>query len=152
MLSTNANNLTQVDKTKFTITLDTDATQNKATVTHPNFDGDVVVTFSIKEALDKKLTTTQLGALDARTEDKVKDAVLTKNPDLKAADRDKLTVQFVGVRNRATKAKITHSELTGTIKVTFSVKKALNTFTKLTTKKITVTQAEATNPTQDTLN
>nr|WMV96807.1 putative effector protein PoStoSp14 [Candidatus Phytoplasma solani] len=103
-------------------------------------------------ALSQKLQTKQLGALDARTEDKVKDAVLTKNPDLKAADRDKLTVQFVGVRNRATQAKITHSELTGTIKVTFSVKKALNTFTKLTTKKITVTQADVTNPTQDTLN
>ncbi|CCP87944.1 hypothetical protein, partial [Candidatus Phytoplasma solani] len=103
-------------------------------------------------ALSQKLQTKQLGALDARTEDKVKDAVLTKNPDLKAADRDKLTVQFVGVRNRATKAKITHSELTGTIKVTFSVKKALNTFTKPTTETITVTQAEVTNPTQDTLN
>ncbi|RMI87621.1 hypothetical protein [Candidatus Phytoplasma solani] len=124
-------------------------TKQRTNTTHPATAG---TNTTPPAALSQKLQTKQLGALDARTEDKVKDAVLTKNPDLKAADRDKLTVQFVGVRNRATKAKITHSELTGTIKVTFSVKKALNTFTKLTTKKITVTQADVTNPTQDTLN
>ncbi|MGZ3139907.1 putative secreted protein [Candidatus Phytoplasma solani] len=112
VLSTNANNLTQVDKTKFTITLDTDATQNKATVTHPNFDGDVVVTFSIKEALDKKLTITQLGALDARTQAAIKDAVLTKNTDLKTVEQNKFTITL-DTDATQNKAKVKHSDFTG---------------------------------------
>ncbi|MFB0638224.1 MAG: putative secreted protein [Candidatus Phytoplasma solani] len=76
-----------------------------------DFQGEVEVNFEVKSLLSDKLK----GALDARTENAVKDKVLNKNTQL--TDKTKLTVQFVENQD---KAKITHPNFIGEVEVTFS--------------------------------
>ncbi|RMI87799.1 hypothetical protein [Candidatus Phytoplasma solani] len=105
-----------------------------------------------------------LGEIDARNEENVKDAVLKKTfePELKAEQKKKEKFTII-LDTDATKnqAKVKHEDFTGEVEVKFTVRTApaastkqdLSTFTKTPTDQaITVTQAESTTPTQDTLN
>ncbi|WP_373375524.1 hypothetical protein [Candidatus Phytoplasma solani] len=109
-----------------------------------------------------------LGEIDARNEENVKDAVLKKTfePELKAEQKKKEKFTII-LDTDATKnqAKVKHEDFTGEVEVTFTVRTApaastpatstkqdLSNFTKPTTETITVTQAEVTTQTQDTLN
>ncbi|WP_373402941.1 hypothetical protein [Candidatus Phytoplasma solani] len=110
-----------------------------------------------------------LGEIDARNEENVKDAVLKKTfePELKAEQKKKEKFKII-LDTDATKnqAKVKHEDFTGEVEVKFTVRTApaastpatstkqdLNTFTKTPTDQaITVTQAEVTSKDQNALN
>ncbi|MFB0638148.1 DUF2963 domain-containing protein [Candidatus Phytoplasma solani] len=117
MLTKNTD-LKTVEQNKFTITLDTDATQNKAKVKHSDFTGEEEVTFSVKPQLSTKLTVKELGILDARTEAAIKTKVSELNTNL--TETEKLTITL-DPNNNINKAKVKHSDFAGEVEVSFII-------------------------------
>ncbi|WP_373375698.1 hypothetical protein [Candidatus Phytoplasma solani] len=121
MLSKNTN-LQNVDQNRFTITLDTDASKNKATVTHPDFAYAVEVSFSVQLKLESILISTQrdLGKLPERSVDAVRKALLTKKiiSSLTPEQQQHLKIELIENKNEAD---ISSSDFSGTIRITFSV-------------------------------
>nr|CAP40307.1 putative variable membrane protein 1 [Candidatus Phytoplasma solani] len=121
MLSKNTN-LQNVDQNRFTITLDTDASKSNAKVTHPDFAGEVEVSFSVQLKLESILTSTQrdLGKLPERSVDAVRKALLTKKiiSSLTPEQQQHLKIELIENKNEAD---ISSSDFSGTIRITFSV-------------------------------
>ncbi|MFB0638147.1 MAG: hypothetical protein AB2N28_4060 [Candidatus Phytoplasma solani] len=92
--------------------------ENKAKIIHPDFDGEVIVKFTVKEKLKNKLTITDLDVLDAKEIDKVKTKVLKRNHQLKTY-KNHLQISLVDYED---KAKVTHPDLDGEVAVTFKIK------------------------------
>ncbi|CCP88482.1 conserved hypothetical protein, partial sequence, partial [Candidatus Phytoplasma solani] len=106
------------DKTKLTVQFVEN--QDKAKITHPNFIGEVEVTFS--EELKTKLTKTNLEDLNITNTNQIEiiiNKLLEKNTDLRQVDRQKFKINLVD-QQMSNKIKVRHQDFTGEVEATFT--------------------------------